>query len=100
MELTVRRDEGRARYELVEAGSVIGFADYVVEGDTVVFPHTVIDPQRRGQGLGAVLVKGALDDVRPSGRAVIPTCWYVRDFIEAHADYADLLDGATRPPRP
>jgi hypothetical protein len=91
MELTVRKDEARSRYELVEDGAVIGIADYTVEGTTVVLPHTVIDAKRRGEGLGAVLVQGALDDVRPTGRTVVPTCWYVSQFIDDHPEYADLL---------
>jgi predicted GNAT family acetyltransferase len=91
MELTVRNATERSRYELVEGDEVIGFADYALDGDTVVFPHTVIDTNRRGQGLGAVLVQGALDDVRPSGRTVVPLCWYVAQFIDANESYADLV---------
>jgi predicted GNAT family acetyltransferase len=91
MSLTVRKDEGRSRYELVEDGTVVGVAEYKVQGDTIVFHHTVIDRDRRGQGLGAVLVQGALDDVRRGGRAVIPVCWYVGQFIDSHSGYADLL---------
>ena len=89
MPLTVRKVDHR--YELVEDDEVIGFADYAVRGDTVVFPHTVIDPGRRSEGLGAVLVQGALEDVRPTGRRVVPTCWYVAQFIDTHPDFADLL---------
>jgi uncharacterized protein len=91
MELSVRKAEDRSRYELVEDGAVVGIADYALEGDAVVFPHTVISPSRRGEGLGAVLVQGALDDVRPSGRRVVPACWYVAQFIDGHPEYADLL---------
>lgn len=89
--LQVRKAEDRSRYELVDGDEVVGFADYSLDGDRVVFPHTVIDSSRRGQGLGAVLVHGALDDVRPSGHKVVPSCWYVREFIDAHPEYADLL---------
>ncbi len=89
MDLTVRK--GDDRYELLEDGVVIGFADYQVRGETVVFPHTVINPERRGEGLGAVLVQGALDDVRPTGQKVVPACWYVGQFIDTHPEYADLL---------
>ena len=35
--------------------------------------------------------RGALDDVRPTGRRVVPSCWYVAQFIDEHPDYADLL---------
>jgi predicted GNAT family acetyltransferase len=80
------------RYELLEGDEVVGFADYRDGGEgALVFPHTVIDPSRRGQGLGEVLVRGALDDVRRRGATVVPTCWYVAEFIGANPDYADLL---------
>lgn len=80
----------RSRYELLVDGELVGIADYRIDGDRIVFPHTEIDADRRGQGLGAVLVRGALDDVRGSGRQVVPTCWFVRQFIDAHDEYADL----------
>jgi uncharacterized protein len=81
----------RSRYELVEDGRTIGIADYHVDGDRVVFPHTVIDTDRRGQGLGAELVGAALDHVRLSGRRVEARCWYVAQFIDEHPEYRDLL---------
>jgi uncharacterized protein len=87
----VRRNAERSRYELLVDGEVVGVADYHVDGGTWTFPHTVIAPERRGQGLGAVLVEAALDDVRRAGGTVVPTCWYVAEFIDAHPGYADLL---------
>ena len=91
MGLTVRNDEARSRYELVEDDAALGFAEYRVQGNAVVFHHTVIDPTRRGAGLGAVLVQGALDDVRRMGRTVVAVCWYVDQFIDTHSGYGDLL---------
>ena len=87
----VRRDDAAQRYELWVDGERVGIADFHVEGDTVVMPHTVIDRQRRGHGLGALLVEGALADVRAQGRLVVPTCWYVREYLDTHPEAADLL---------
>lgn len=87
----VRRDDAARRYELWVDGEQVGTADFRVEGDTVVMPHTVIDRQRRGQGFGALLVEGALADVRAQGRRVVPACWYVREYLDAHPEAADLL---------
>ena len=81
----------RSRYELHIDELVVGIADYWIDGDVVVIPHTEIERSRRGRGLGAILVKGALDDIREQGRTVIPQCWYVAQFIEENSDYADLL---------
>jgi predicted GNAT family acetyltransferase len=86
----VRNAEDRSRYELLVNGNLVGIADYRIDGSTVVFPHTEIDARLRGNGLGALLVRGALDDVRTSGRTVVPVCWFVREFMEANEDYADL----------
>lgn len=92
MATTVRNVPERSRYELVDGDEVVGFADYVDGGDGVlVFPHTVIDSSRRGGGLGAILVKGALDDVRARGARVVPTCWFVAEWIGLHPDYEDLV---------
>lgn len=90
MATEVRNDEARSRYELLLDGEVIGFADYRIEGDEVVFPHTVIDPAHRGRGYGDVLVTGAMEDVRAAGRTVVPRCWFVVEFLELHPEFADL----------
>ncbi len=87
----VRKNEDARRYELVEDDHVIGIAAYVDRGDHVVFPHTEIAASRRGQGLGAQLVRAALDDVRTHGRRVVPACWYVAEFIDENDEYHDLV---------
>ena len=91
MTTEVKRNDDRGRYELFVDGEMVGIADYFVTGDSVVFPHTVINPERRGQGLAAQLVQAALDDVRDAGRSVVPQCWYVGQFIDEHPEYRDLL---------
>jgi predicted GNAT family acetyltransferase len=88
--MQVRKAPERSRYELVDEGTVVAIADYRERGPDVVFPHTVVDPARRGQGLGERLVRAALDDVRAAGRRVVPACWFVADFLDQHPDYADL----------
>lgn len=87
----VRKNAAASRYELFVDGELVGIAEYEIDGDIVVFPHTEIVRPRRGQGLGAILVQGALDDVRPTGRTVVPSCWYVAEFIDDHPEYQELL---------
>ena len=86
----MRDNVEKSRYELVEDGRLVGVADYRAMGDKLAFPHTEIVPARRNQGLGHALVKGALDDVRRKGVKVVPYCWFVAEFIEQNAEYADL----------
>ena len=91
MATELRNNLQRSRYELAIDDELIGIADYHVEGEVVVFPHTEIDRFRRGQGLGAQLVRYALDDVRSANRRVEPRCWFVAEFIADNPEYADLV---------
>jgi predicted GNAT family acetyltransferase len=88
---TIRHDEDRSRYEYLVDGRRLGVAAYRLSGDTVEMHHTEVDPGHRGQGIAAVLVAGALDDVRARGLRVVPTCWYVAQFVDEHPEYRDLL---------
>ena len=93
MHTRVTRNDDAGRYELYVDGHSVAIADFHVEGDVVVMPHTVVDPAQRGRGLGEVLVAAALDDVRSAGRTVVPACWFVAQFLDTHPDYADLRAG-------
>jgi uncharacterized protein len=80
----------RQRYEIVRDGATLGHAAYQETDRLVVFTHTEVDPSLEGQGIGGQLVRGALDDVRRRGLAVLPICPFVQAWIARHPDYADL----------
>jgi predicted GNAT family acetyltransferase len=84
----------RDRYALVVDGEVLAVAEYRDDGDRVVMHHTYTEPRHRGNGRAAQLVEGALDDLRSRGRTIVPTCWFVAEFVDAHPEYRDLV--ATR----
>jgi predicted GNAT family acetyltransferase len=85
--LSVRDNREELRYELVRGGEVLGFLLYRIEPDgAVVLVHTDVEPAYEGQGLGTVLVKGALDDLRERGVRAIPLCPFVRAYIRRHPE--------------
>jgi predicted GNAT family acetyltransferase len=86
----VRNAVGSSRYELVVDEQIVAIADYRIDGDRVIFPHTEVVRHLRGRGLGERLVRGALDDVRSSGRSVVALCWFVDQFLDTNPGYADL----------
>jgi predicted GNAT family acetyltransferase len=55
-----------------------------------VFTHTEVDPALAGQGVGGLLVKGALDHVRGLGVRVLPVCPFVQAGMLRHPEYADV----------
>ncbi|MBV9870183.1 MAG: N-acetyltransferase [Frankiaceae bacterium] len=89
--MEIRKNVEMSRYEIVDGDQLVGVCDYLEQGDIVTMPHTEINPARRGQGLAAQLVRGALDDIAASGRHVVPTCWYVADFMRANREYTELF---------
>ena len=73
------------RYELWLDDRLAGEIRYTIREDgTVVLVHTEIDPSLEGQGLGNVLVQGALDDLRGRGIDYIPLCPFVRAYLQRH----------------
>ena len=93
-ELDVVHDEEGHRYLLRRDGEHVGLIDYRVTDDVFDLHHTEIRPEARGSGMGGVLVRGALDDLRANGRTIIPSCWYVREFIGANDEYEPLVADA------
>ena len=80
------------RYEARDRdGTVLGFSQYRLHDDVVVFTHTEVDDEREGRGVGSRLVRGALDDVRAGGRTIRPLCPFVKEYVDRHPEYADLV---------
>ena len=83
----------RMHFEVSVDGQLAGFAAYRLRGDDViVFSHTEIDDAYSGQGMGGILARGALDQVRAAGkRGVVALCPFISAWIKRHPDYQDLL---------
>jgi hypothetical protein len=85
-----------SRFELRVEGELVGWAEYLPAGESVIIAHTEIDERREGEGLGSVLVRGTLDRIRASGKTVIPTCPFTAASIQRHPEYVDLVDPGLR----
>lgn len=81
-----------SRYTLVIDGQIAALADYRINGNSISFNHTFTQPHLRGKGYAAEVVEFAMNDVEAnSTRRVVPMCWYVADWFEAHPERAGLL---------
>lgn len=85
-------DTGSA-YEITQDGTHVGLAAYTLHDGVATFTHTEVDTAFEGQGLGSVLVREALEDVRRRGLRVRPLCSFVRAWVDRHPDFQDLVDG-------
>jgi predicted GNAT family acetyltransferase len=90
--VTVRDNTESLCYEALVDDEVIGTIVYDQTGSRMVFRHTIVEPEFRNRGIASTLAKTALDDVRAKGMKLSNYCGFVAEFIDAHPEYADLLD--------
>ncbi len=96
-EIQVSRNDESRRYEAFIDGEQVGFAEYQLTDQLVVFTHTEVEERCEGMGVGSALAREALDDVRRDGsRKVLPLCPFIKSWIAHHEDYLDLVYGAPR----
>jgi predicted GNAT family acetyltransferase len=91
--IEVQHDEAaRKYYALVDGQESV--CTYFPSGDKVLnFAHTFVPPAQRGRGIAEQLVQGAVEDARSRGFKIIPSCWYVRLYIDNHRELQDALAG-------
>jgi predicted GNAT family acetyltransferase len=58
---------------------------------TIDLQHTVVPEADRGQGIGGEVVESAIAHARENGLRVIPTCPFVKAWLEKHPEHQDLL---------
>lgn len=87
----VVHDAKALRFRMELPGGVAELA-YVPMSDTVLdFYSTWVPAAERGRGVAARLVTAALAHARDRGYRIVPSCWYVRRWIDAHPEQRDLL---------
>ena len=79
------------RFELLQDGRLAARAEYRLQGDTLTFTHTEVDPAFEGQGLGSKIARLSLDDVRRRGLKAVPRCEFIAAWIAKHPEYQDLV---------
>jgi predicted GNAT family acetyltransferase len=85
-----------SRFELRLNDEVVGKADYLPAGDSVIVAHTEVDEGHEGEGLGSLLVRETLEGIRASGKSVIPTCPFTAAYIRRHPEFVDLVEEGLR----
>lgn len=84
----------KSRYVLKRGDRVIGESTYETgaRGELVIL-HTEIDQELQERGLGSILARGMLDDLRTATDAkIVAKCPFTFKFIATHPEYKDLTD--------
>ncbi|GAA1766429.1 GNAT family N-acetyltransferase [Luedemannella helvata] len=91
MATEIINNEAANRYEIHVDGQLAGYALYRTRPDALALTHTKILPEFEGRGLGSLLARGTLDDIRAHNGHIVPLCPFIASFIARHEDYQDLV---------
>lgn len=86
----VVNDKSGSRFVLEIAGDEV-YLLFDEKKDMLDLYSTYTPPNLRGKGLAARVVKAALEYAKEKNLKVIPSCWYVRKFIEENPEYQNLV---------
>lgn len=65
---------------------------YSIAGsDRIIIDHTEVDDAHRGEGLGEILVRRAVDDARTEGIIIVPLCPFARAIFNKNQELRDVL---------
>ncbi len=78
---------GQNRFELTVDGQTAELL-YQIEGSRLRLVHTEVPEPLGGRGLGGLLVEAAVDRATREGLTIVPSCPFVRTWLEHHPDWA------------
>lgn len=91
-QLTFAHEPDASRYTLFQGSDLVSVLDYRDDGRSVALTRAYTVPTFRGHGYAGELVDRAVAELEAAGdRSVIPVCWYVADWFDAHPERAGIL---------
>ena len=90
-EVTVEHEPDAHRFvvRLPDGEAELGYAQ--PRRDLLDLQHTFVPESARGLGVGDALVEAALRHAQASGMRIIPTCPFVRSWVERHREHDALV---------
>jgi predicted GNAT family acetyltransferase len=93
-DLVISDNSEQGVYEARIEGQAVAGLVYDTAGNRVTLMATSVLPEFRGMGVAGRLVGGVLDKLRTEGRTASVVCPFTASFVNAHPEYADVLDPA------
>ncbi len=90
MDFEIKQDVKQNRFvSFVEGYEAV--VEYTLKDNIIDLYRTFTPPELRGKGIAGKVVKYALEHAMENNLKVIPTCSYVKGYIERHENYKELL---------
>jgi len=91
---SIRHNVDHQRFEAGQEPH-LAFLNYTKEAHSegrVIFEYVFVPHELRGRGVGAALVRAALEEGRQRSWKIVPRCGFVAEFIERNREFLDLVD--------
>ena len=89
--MSVEHDRFSRRFTVAATGGTAVLAYAHAGSGLVELYSTYVPPADRGRGIAARLVQAAVEYARAEGLQIIPSCWYVAQWMRDHPEHADLV---------
>lgn len=90
MPIDVHHNPRLSRFEAQIDGQTAR-CEYRMDGDVMLLVHTEVPPNLEGRGIGAALVRAALEHAAAQGLRVRPRCSFVSAYVARHREYQPLI---------
>ncbi len=91
MEYKVIHNQSLSKFSTLNEGKESVLEYIMVNKNTINMIHTYVPVEQRGRQIAAALVKTGLEYAMEKNLKVIPTCSYVRTYINRNAKFKNLL---------
>ena len=92
MPSTLRNNKSRSRFEL-EIDDYVAFVEYTMPSTgSITLLHTEVPKELGGRGVGSILAKAVLENVRAQGLKVEARCEFLAGYIKKHPEFSSLVN--------
>jgi predicted GNAT family acetyltransferase len=89
---TLRNNKSKSRFEL-EIDDYVAFVDYAMPSSgAITLLHTEVPKELGGRGVGSILAKAVLENIRTHGLKVEPRCEFLAGYIKKHPEFSSLVN--------
>jgi uncharacterized protein len=90
-DVEVQHQEQRRRFVARTPAGPASVAYERPDDRTIELHHTIVPEEERGRGVGGTVVRAAIAYARDRGLRVVPSCPFVRAWLDEHPDERDVL---------
>jgi predicted GNAT family acetyltransferase len=92
MTSTLRNNKSKNRFEL-EIDDYMAYVEYALPSPgSITLLHTEVPKELGGRGVGSILAKAVLENIRAQGLKVEPRCEFLAGYIKKHPEFGSLLN--------